>query len=187
MVKKNDLRIDLQADLIARCRGNDKRAQILLYQQYAKAMYTICMNYVHNTYQAEEMMQESFISAFKNMDQYKGEVSFGAWLKKIVINKCLDELKKKKIEFDPIDNHPYLIDSVEENNEIFNQQNIIKIHKAIALLPEGYRTILSLFLLEGYDHEEIAEILGISASTSRSQYTRARAALVKLVKDMQNG
>lgn len=183
MVKNEVPRIDLQKDLIARCRGNDKRAQLALYQQYAKGMYNVCMNFIHNNYQAEELMQESFILAFKNIDQYKGEVTFGAWLKKIVINKCLDHLKKRKIEFDSIDDYPNLIDSTESDNDFINQKTVDEICKAIALMPDGYKTILTLFLFEGYDHEEISQILQISASTSRSQYSRARVALINILKN----
>jgi RNA polymerase sigma factor (sigma-70 family) len=175
---------DLQQQLIQECCKNNRRAQLKLYNSYAKAMYTICLNMVSDVYLAEELMQESFISAFKNIETFKGEVSFGAWLKKIVVNRCIDYLKKKKIKFESIENHQHVVieDENEEERTILNHK-IEHVKEVVRELPDGYRTILSLYLFEGYDHDEIAQILDITASTSRSQFTRAKALLVKRIKE----
>ena len=150
-------------------------------------MFNVCLNLVNDRQQAEELMQDAFISAFRNIEEYKGEVAFGAWLKRITINKCLDYLKKRRIEFEPLENSQNIGDSENNDNEIIIKQTVENIRKAISELPDGYRTIISLLLFEGFDHEEISQILGITESTSRSQYTRAKAALVNILKKYEHG
>ena len=145
-------------------------------------MFSICMRLINNATEAEDVMQEAFLNAFTKIDSYKGEVSFGAWLKRIVINRSLDYLKKRKVKFEEINekiNH--LPDSQMEIKEV--KMEVIK--DAIQNLPDGYRVVLSLFLIEGYDHEEISEILGISNSNSRTQYLRAKNKLRELLKDRE--
>lgn len=174
----------MQTRLINACKKNERRAQLKIYKQYAKAMYNVSYNMVHNATEAEDLMQEAFISAFHKISTYKGEVTFGAWLKRITINKCLDFLKKKKLYFDDIENHKDIpIDMGNQSDEEFLDYSVQKIKDTIQKLSTGYRTILSLYLLEGYDHAEIAEILDITSSTSRSQYTRAKVVLLKKLKE----
>lgn len=145
-------------------------------------MFSICMRLINNTAEAEDVMQEAFLNAFTKIESYKGEVSFGAWLKRIVINRSLDYLKKRKVKFEEIN---------EKTNQLPDYQMEIKevnmdvIKDAIQKLPDGYRVVLSLFLIEGYDHEEISEILGISNSNSRTQYLRAKNKLRELLKDRE--
>jgi RNA polymerase sigma factor (sigma-70 family) len=179
MDTKNGRSKDLTRQLIELCYRNDRRAQLQLYNQYAKAMYNVCLHIVLQPETAEDLMQDAFISAFRNIQTYKGEVSFGAWLKKITVNRCIDFLKLKKIHFESIDTVNDIEDVYENDDFILTNQKIENIKSNIAQLPTGYRTILSLYLLEGYDHDEIAQILQISASTSRSQYARAKALLIK--------
>lgn len=168
-----------QKGLIEACKKNNSEAQLKLYDLYYKAMYTLSINMVTDAQLAEDLMQEAFLKAFTNIKQFKGDVSFGAWLKKIVINKCLDHLKKKKIHFENIDELKIIDEPLEEDERNAAKTDAERIRNEITNLPQGYQTILSLFLLEGFDHNEIASILGITASTSRSQYTRAKALLVK--------
>lgn len=145
-------------------------------------MFSICMRIVNNATDAEDVMQEAFLNAFTKLDTYKGEVSFGAWLKRIVINRSLDYLKKQKVKFDEINEKTnQLPDFQMEIKEV----NMTVIKDAIQKLPDGYRVVLSLFLIEGYDHEEISEILGISNSNSRTQYLRAKNKLRELLKDTE--
>jgi len=145
-------------------------------------MYSICMRIINNEAEAEDVMQEAFLNAFKKIDSYKGEVSFGAWLKKNVINRSLDHLKKKKVKFEEINEKTNQIaDFQMETKEV----NVQVIKDAIQKLPDGYRVVLSLYLIEGYDHEEISEILGISNSNSRTQYLRAKNKLRELLKDTE--
>jgi len=143
-------------------------------------MYNTCLRIVNNTLEAEDIMQESFLKAFDKINYYKGEVSFGAWLKRIVINHSLDELRKRKMDLDSIEESVYDLkeDEKEENFEEI-QVKVEQIKEAINKLPDGYRIVLSLYLIEGYDHDEIGEILNISSSTSRSQCARAKKKLVE--------
>ena len=132
--------------------------------------------------EAEDVMQESFLNAFNKIDTYKGEVSFGAWLKKIVVNRSLDHLKKKKVKLEEVNEKTAQIpDYPMEIKEV--DLNVIK--NAIQDLPDGYRVVLSLYLIEGYDHEEISQILRISNSSSRTQLLRAKNKLKEKLKDKE--
>ena len=132
--------------------------------------------------EAEDVMQDAFLSAFKNIDTYRGEVSFGAWLKKIVVNRSLDYLKKRRIQFQEVNEKTaQLPDFQTETKEV----DVEQIKKAIQQLPDGYRVVLSLYLIEGYDHEEISQILGITNSASRTQYLRAKNKLRELLKNKE--
>lgn len=183
MKKSKTVFQDLHKDILDNCRKRDRKAQFQIYKLYYRNMFNISLRIVNDTMEAEDIMQESFLSAFENIDSYEGKVSFGAWLKRIVINRSLDATKKRKMDLFSIDENPELPDAEKEDNdkEFINLQ-VEKVHRCIKLLPDGYRIILSLYLLEGYDHEEIGEILNISSSTSRSQYARARIKLAELLK-----
>lgn len=145
-------------------------------------MYNICFRIVNDEMEAEDVMQEAFLSAFKKMGTYKGEVSFGAWLKKIVVNRSLDSLKKRKVRFEEITEKTAQISDYQMGTKEVDGK-IIK--KAIQDLPDGYRVVISLYLIEGYDHEEISQILGISNSSSRTQFLRAKNKLRELIKDKE--
>jgi len=171
---------NLHQDLLDDCKTGDQKAQFQIYKLYYKAMYNTSLRIVNDTMEAEDIMQESFLSAFEKIDTYSGMVSFGAWLKKIVINRSLDVLNKKKAVFEDIESHIGIRD--ESSDESYRNEEIDvrveEVKKAIENLPDGYRIILSLYLLEGYDHDEIAEILSITSSTSRSQLSRAKQKLI---------
>ena len=170
---------NIHQEIIDRCKKKEQKAQFQLYKLYYKAMYNTCVRIIQDTTEAEDIMQEAFLSAFNKIKSYKGNVSFGAWLKKIVINKAIDAVRKRKKKFEQIDDSCSVIEDDNYNIEIeeLNKEKINKILKAVNKLSAGYRIVLSLFLFEGYDHEEISKILNISNSTSRSQYTRAKAKL----------
>ncbi len=162
---------NIHQEIIDRCREGDSKAQFQLYKLYYKAMYNVSLRIINDSMEAEDVMQEAFLSAFEKIETYKGEVSFGAWLKRIVINRSLDHLKKRKVQFEEVNEKTTQISDYDfETKEI----DIQKIKKAIQNLPDGYRVVLSLFLIEGYDHEEISSILGISNSSSRTQLLRAK-------------
>ncbi len=171
---------NIHQDLIDGCINGDQRAQFQIYKLYYKAMYNTSLRIVNDTMEAEDIMQESFLSAFEKIDTYSGTVSFGAWLKKIVINRSLDALSRKKAIFEDIDSHTGLKDDSTADSEQLEEIDIKveKVKEAIEKLPDGYRVILSLYLLEGYDHDEIGEILSITSSTSRSQLSRAKQKLI---------
>ncbi len=141
-------------------------------------MYNVCLRMVGHAVEAEDVMQEAFLNAFTKIETYEGKVSFGAWLKKIVINRSLDQLKKRKVKFEELNEK---IPDKETANLEISEIQMEQLKKAILQLPDGYRVVLSLHLLEGYDHEEIAQILGISNGSSRSQYLRAKLKLRQML------
>jgi RNA polymerase sigma-70 factor (ECF subfamily) len=171
---------NIHQDLIDGCKTGDQKAQFQIYKLYYKAMYNTSLRIVSDTMEAEDIMQESFLSAFEKIDTYSGTVSFGAWLKKIVVNRSLDALSRRKAIFEDIESHIGIRDEsgddTSRNEEI--DVKVEEVKAAIERLPDGYRIILSLYLLEGYDHDEIAEILSINSSTSRSQLSRAKQKLI---------
>ncbi|WP_299577556.1 RNA polymerase sigma factor [uncultured Sunxiuqinia sp.] len=173
---------NIHQDVIDRCRAGEREAQFQLYKIYYQSMYNTSLRIVGNSTEAEDVMQEAFLSAFKKIETYAGQVSFGAWLKKIVVNRSLDYLKKRRVQFEELDER--LADETEAPMMEPQGVDVQKIKKAIFKLPEGYRVVLSLYLLEGYDHDEISEILNISNSSSRSQLLRAKKKLREyLLKD----
>jgi RNA polymerase sigma-70 factor (ECF subfamily) len=171
---------NIHQDLINRCRSGDREAQFRIYELYYKAMFNTSLRIVKDEVEAEDLMQESFLSAFEKIDTYSGTVSFGAWLKKIVVNRSLDSIRKKRMFFEELDEKitSGITEDIPEETTIDTE----RIRSAIMELPDGFRIVLTLYLLEGYDHKEIAEILNITSSTSRSQFTRARQKLVELLK-----
>lgn len=173
---------NIHQEIIDQCREGNQKAQFQLYKLYYKPMYSVCMRIVNQAAEAEDVMQESFLNAFRNMDTYKGEVSFGSWLKRIVINRSLDHLKKKKVQLEEISEKTAQIPDYQME---LKEVNMEAIKNAIQQLPDGYRVVLSLYLIEGYDHEEISEILGISNSNSRTQFLRAKNKLRELLKNKE--
>ncbi len=173
---------NLNQDVIDGCIAGDPKSQFELYRLYYRNMYNTCLRILKDPTEAEDTMQEAFLSAFEKIGSYQGKVSFGSWLKKIVINRSLDVLRKKKMELVEISDQTGPVAKENANNEEVLHYKVEKVKEAMNRLPDGYRLVLSLYLFEGYDHDEISGILGISNSTSRSQYTRARQKLLTLMK-----
>ena len=171
------MNVYIHAPLIEECRKGNSRAQFRLYNQYSKAMYNLAYRILNNREDAEDILQETFVECFRNIGSFRFESTFGAWLKKILVNKCINQIKKKKIDLTLCETLPS--DIYEEETETIYDTG--KIFKGIEMLPDGYRIILTLYLLEGYDHSEISQILGISESTSKSQYSRAKEKLRKIL------
>jgi len=163
--------ININREIINRCIKGDAQAQFLLYKQYSKAMYNIAIRFLNNKMDAEDILQESFVTAFEKLASLADPASFGSWLKRIVINNCITYIRRSNIVFEDLENH--INEEIsEENDEDLNIDPAL-VHKAIKELPDGGRTILVLHALEGYKHREIAEMLSVSESTSKSQYKRA--------------
>ncbi|MFY0652921.1 MAG: RNA polymerase sigma factor [Cyclobacteriaceae bacterium] len=169
----------MHQELVELASANDRSAQFELYQLYSKAMLNVSFRIVNDRDEAEDVLQESFIAAFKSIRNYRGESSFGSWLKRIVVNNSLNVLKRNRFEFSDIDE----FEEVGEEEIETELLDVNQIKTAIAQLPGGFRTVLSLYLLEGYDHREIGEILEISESTSKSQYNRAKKKLRSILKE----
>ena len=171
-------------ELVERCKRGEAAGYKELYQRYAKAMFNTCLRIVNNIAEAEDVLQESFTEAFKNLHGFEYRTSFGGWLKQICINRSINQLKKRRvswIDIDATDSYERTDEAVVDENEV--QLKVESVKKSIMALPDGYRTILTLYLLEGYDHEEIAEILNVAQSTTRTQYMRAKQKLLQLLKE----
>jgi len=173
---------NINQPLIDRCRVGDRKAQFELYGMYYKSMYSVSLRILGNVTEAEDAMQEAFLSAFRNIDAYEGKVSFGAWLRKIVVNRSLDFLKKRRIRFEEVTERNA---GTDEDDTYVGEVDVGRVHKAIQALPDGYRVVLSLHLIEGYDHEEISQILHITNSASRTQYLRAKNKLREILKNQE--
>lgn len=170
------------AKLIERCVDGDQKAFFEIYKLYSKAMFNICYRIMGSQEAAEDVLQEAFVNAFQNIKSYQGKASFGAWLKKIVVNKAISYLRKQQLELVELDDR---IDLQHEDtqDDIDLVLKVDLIRDAIQKLPNGFRVVFSLYLLEGYDHKEISEILGISESTSKSQYNRAKKKLKEILRE----
>jgi RNA polymerase sigma factor (sigma-70 family) len=162
---------NINREILRRCKDGEVKAQFILYKQYSKAMYNIAIRFLNNKMDAEDILQESFVTAFEKLGELTNDNSFGSWLKRIIINNCISHIRRNKIEFDDIDIHVSAEETGSEEEDLSIDPHVV--HEAIKELPGGGRTILVLHALEGYKHREIAEMLSISESTSKSQYKRA--------------
>jgi RNA polymerase sigma factor (sigma-70 family) len=173
----------IRDELVERCKRGDPQSFQQLYRQYSKAMYNTSLRIVNNTADAEDVLQESFLDAFRSLHDFHYRSTFGAWLKKIVINKSINILRKRRNDF--VDMESTELQAVTDDdpvNEEEMQYKVEEVKKMITRLPDGYRAVLSLYLLEGYDHEEISQILNISHNTVRTQYVRAKQKLLTIIK-----
>ena len=182
---------DRHADLVKRCQLGERRAQYDLYQHYVKAMYNVCLRIVNHEAEAEDVLQEAFIDAFSHINTFRGQSTFGAWLKQIVVNRAINHLRGRRLELVSLESNQFGEDEsadradwadTETYDEGDIQLEVERVRRGIQQLPEGYRVVLSLYLFEGYDHEEISNVLNISETTSRTQYLRGKKRLLKLLK-----
>lgn len=170
-------------ELVERCKQGDVKGYEELYHRYCKAMYNTSLRIVNSTADAEDVLQESFLSAFSHLHDFDYSSTFGAWFKRIVINKSISHLRKKKmalvdLEETSVNEYAEPARAEEENIDL----KVVEIKKAMALLPHGYRTVLSMVLFEKYSYSEISAALDISEITVRTQYHRARQKLLQLLK-----
>jgi len=169
----------IHKDLVEKSKEGARSAQFQLYELYVNAMYNVCMRLVGSKEDAEDVLQDSFVDAFKKLESFRFESTFGSWLKRIVVNKSINFLKLKKTPVTALGNHEYYL--TDDSSQTIAEQDIEKIKKGIDLLPNGFKQIINLYLIEGYDHTEIGEILEISTSTSKSQYHRAKRKLIEII------
>lgn len=185
---KTDLKT-FQIDIIEQCKQNDRTAQLKLYNQYCDGMFAVAMRFVKDSMEAEDIVQEAFIKAFAKLNQYKAEVTFGAWLKRIVINKSIDCLKSKKQHLQELEEvHLKVVDDNYQNEWLVEDSiTLDEIKLAIQKLPDKYRYVVMLYLVEGYDHQEISEILDITEVASRTQLSRGKSKLKEQLAPLKNG
>ena len=174
--------IDKHYDLVVECKRGSKKACFELYRLYSKAMLNIAFRIVGSVDEAEDVLQEAFLDAFNRIRDFRQETTFGLWLKQIVVHRAINLLRKRRLELVELnDEHTEGIaeEELEDQEEV--QYKAAQVKQAIKELPDGYRVVLSLYLLEGYDHEEIGEILDISENTSRTQFLRAKRKLNEIL------
>jgi RNA polymerase sigma factor (sigma-70 family) len=174
--------IDKHYDLVVECKRGSKKACFELYRLYSKAMLNVAFRIVGNVDEAEDVLQEAFLDAFNRVKDFRQETTFGLWLKQIVVHRSINLLRKRRLELveledGQLDNIPD--EEIESEEEV--QYKVAQVKDAMKELPEGYRLVISLYLLEGYDHEEIGQILNISENTSRTQFLRAKRKLNEIL------
>lgn len=159
--------------------GNSS-AQYELYNTYAPKLYAVCLRYMQKETEAQDVLQDGFVKIFENIGKYSFTGSFEGWLRRIIVNTCLDQLRKNKrlVDHEDVSDVEYKLSS---NVSIISELQANDLLKVIAELPIGYKTIFNMYAIEGYSHKEIAKELGISEGTSKSQYSRARKILMELV------
>lgn len=170
-------------DIVERCKNGDQQAQFELYRLYSRAMFNVCLRMVKDELDAEDILQNSFVDIFTKLDTFKYQSSVGAWIKRIVVNNCINFLKRKKIYFQELEDRHTPAEAPENGANDKQGLSVEAVKRALFELPDGYRVVFSLYLLEGYDHKEIGQILDISEATSKSQYSRAK----KKLRDILNG
>lgn len=158
-----------------------------LYGKYSQGMFVIAKRYLKDSAAAEDAMQEAFIKAFQKLSQFNGEVTFGAWLKRIVINTCLDTIKASKMELQSLNAEVFHIPSTDDDWSIPDETTTALVLAAIEELSFNYKVTVKLFLLEGYDHQEISEILNISENASRTYLHRGKMKLKEKLKHLRYG
>ena len=161
----------------------DRSAHYELYKLYSKAMYNTSLRITGDEMDAEDVLQESFVSAFKNLSSFKGTASFGSWLKRIVINNAINLVKKRRFDVESVEGKEDEEAFAETSPEPDLTYDLAMVKEGISRLPEGYKLVLTLYLIEGYDHKEIAEILEITESTSKSQFNRSKKKLREILKE----
>ncbi len=171
---------EIHRDIIELSKAGNRKAQYQLYSLYTRALFNVCMRMLNSRAEAEDSLQDAFTEIFDKLGSYRYESAFGAWAKRIVVNTCINKLRKKSVPLvfrDEIPDNRYREDTDDEGPVL----SVDLVRQALSSLPEGYRVIFSLYLLEGYDHSEISQILGITESTSKTQYMKAKRKMKELL------
>lgn len=172
---------DIHKKLVERCIRGERKAQFELYKLYSKAMFNISYRMLNNKSDAEDMLQEVFTDIFTRIHTFRFDSTIGAWIKRITVNKCINEINRKKTNLNFVEDISVFDKGVNDEEENI-PLSVDNVKNAMEQLPNGSRIIFSLYLLEGYDHEEISQILNISESTSKTQYMRAKQKVKELLK-----
>lgn len=169
-----------ETQLIKGCRKGDRLAQKELYERYSRKMMGVCLRYVNDRETARDLLQDGFVKVFTSMDSYLGAGSFEGWMRKIFVNCALEYLRKSDVlrESTDLDNTAELI---QPDSSVISSMSAAELMQLVQELPTGFRTVFNLFAIEGYSHKEISEMLNITESTSRSQFTRAKQMLQKRI------
>ena len=172
-----------EIEIIKGCIQEDNKCQRELFQRYAGIMFAVCLRYARHRMEAEDLLQDAFIKVFNNISRFKGEGSFEGWIRRIVINTALKNYQKSSFQKERIGLEDFEESTIEPS--IYSALGEGELMDQIAKLPDGYRIVFNLYVIEGYSHKEIAETIGIGESTSRSQLVKARKMLQGQILDMQ--
>ena len=167
-------------NLIEGCLRKDSKCQKALYEQFKVPMYRICLRYAADSYEAQDMLQDGFIKVYSDLHQFRREGPLGAWIRRVMVNTALTHLRKKKKLFSDVD-ISNLSNVVHTNENIHAELDAQKLTMLVQQLPPGYRVVFNMYVIEGYPHKEIAEKLNISVNTSKSQLSKAKATLRKVI------
>lgn len=172
--------------LVIECVNGNVRAQRMLFDKFARKMLGVCMRYAKSTEQAEDVLQDGFVKVFTKLKDFKHDGSLEGWIRRIMVNTSLDQIRKngKMLGDTNIDDVGY---KIENNAFVFENLMADDLMKMVQAMPEGYKIVFNMFAIEGYSHGEIAESLGISENTSKSQYSRARAYLRERLEKVDGG
>lgn len=172
-----------ESELIKGCISGDRKMQELLYNRHSPKMYAVCLRYSNNADDAQDLLQEGFIKVFRNLEKFRGDGSFEGWMRRIFVNTSIEEYRRKTKLTTVSEPQEYNIEDTEWNAlDNIAEKDIIKI---VQQLSPGYRQVFNMYVIEGYSHKEIAEILGINEGTSKSQLARARVILQKMVEEQK--
>ncbi len=172
-------------ELIKKCLEGSQMAQKALFDKFSRKMMAVCTRYAASRDLAEDWLQDGFIKVFSNLEKFKSEGSFEGWVRRTMVNTCLDHIRKMKADFADVDisEAEYLSVDAEKSLGKLRAEEMMKL---IEGLPSGYRTVFNLYVIEGYSHKEIAEELGVTESTSKTQFKKARTQLMELIVDREN-
>jgi RNA polymerase sigma factor (sigma-70 family) len=169
-------------ELIAGCKDGKRELQKALYKRFSAKMLGVCLRYTKNREEAEDILQEGFIKVFKNLSQYQGAGSFEGWIRKIMVNTALESIRRTKLTFSVTEIQD-LEDDFKADDDVMNKIGVKDLLAMIQDLSKGYQVVFNLYAIEGYQHNEIASMLGISEGTSKSQLARARMILQKKIRE----
>jgi RNA polymerase sigma-70 factor (ECF subfamily) len=168
-----------ESDLIKGCLEGDRRAQEYLYQRFSPKMYGVCLRYAGKAEDAQDILQDGFVKIFKNLHMYRGDGSFEGWIRRIFVNTAIEHYRRQVNLYPVTENHESLLETKEIS--AFDSLSVKDLMKIIQQLSPGYRTVFNLYVVEGYSHKEIAEMIGISEGTSKSQLARAKGVLQNII------
>lgn len=172
-----------ESTLLIRCKKGDPRAQRALFEKFAPKMLAVCMRYVRSGEQAQDVLQDAFVKVFTKLDNYSGDGSLEGWIRRVVVNTALDQIRRDLKFRDDLDVEEvgYRLEQTMYQSDSFTESDLMKL---ISAMPDGYRVVFNMFAIEGFSHREIAETLNVSENTSKSQYSRARAYLQERLKEI---
>ena len=173
---------DFQQNILARCKSGERMAQQQLYEHFKGKMFAVCLRYANSRQDAEDVLQEGFVKVFRDLHQYRGEGNFEGWLRRVIVNVALQHLRKQKggFEFEALENVAHKMSDADDS--VFDEgEKAAALIKLMQKMPTGFRTVLNLYVLEEYSHQQISDELGISVGTSKSQLNRAKAFLKNLL------